>query len=87
MPNKIIKFIMKDYKKKLINKENLNMLIFILFIFFIDRLKKIIILDKFSEYNYFVNDYLNLSLIWNTGIGFGIFCSSVNNFYHLISFM
>ena len=87
MPNKIIKFIMKDYKKKLINKENLNMLIFILFIFFIDRFSKIIILDKFSEYNYFVNDYLNLNLIWNTGIGFGIFSSVDNFFYHLITFI
>ena len=78
---------MNDYKKKLINNENLNLSILILSIFFIDRISKIIILDKFSEYNYFINDYLNLSLIWNTGIGFGIFSSVNNFFYHLISFV
>lgn len=78
---------MYDYKKKLINKENLNLLILILSIFFIDRISKIIILNKFNEYNYFINDYLNLNLIWNTGIGFGIFSSTNDFIYHLITFI
>lgn len=78
---------MYDYKKKLINKENLNLLILILSIFFIDRISKIIILNKFNQYNYFINDYLNLNLIWNTGIGFGIFSSTNDFIYHLITFI
>ena len=78
---------MYDYKKKLINKENLNLSILILSIFFIDRISKIIILNKFNQYNYFINDYLNLNLIWNTGIGFGIFSSTNNFIYHLITFI
>lgn len=78
---------MYDYKKKLINKENLNLSILILSIFFIDRISKIIILNKFNEYNYFINDYLNLNLIWNTGIGFGIFSSTNDFIYHLITFI
>ena len=78
---------MYDYKKKLINKENLNLSILILSIFFIDRISKIIILNKFNQYNYFINDYLNLNLIWNTGIGFGIFSSTNNFIYHLVTFI
>jgi len=78
---------MYDYKKKLINKENLNLSILILSIFFIDRISKIIILNKFNQYNYFINDYLNLNLIWNTGIGFGIFSSTNDFIYHLITFI
>ena len=78
---------MHDYKKKLINKENLNLSILILSIFFIDRISKIIILNKFNQYNYFINDYLNLNLIWNTGIGFGIFSSTNDFIYHLITFI
>ena len=76
---------MNNYLKELIRKENLNLLIIIIFLFFIDRVSKNIILEKFNQYSYFVNDYLNLNLIWNTGIGFGIF-SSINNFsYHIIT--
>ena len=77
---------MLDYKK-IINKENLNSFILILSIFFIDRVSKIIILNKFSEYSYFINDYLNLNLIWNTGIGFGILSSTNDLIYHLITFI
>ena len=77
---------MLDYKK-IINKENLNSFILILSIFFIDRVSKIIILNKFSEYSYFINDYLNFNLIWNTGIGFGIFSSTNDLIYHLITFI
>ena len=77
---------MHDYRKKIINKENLNLTILILSIFFIDRISKIIILDKFNEYSYFINDYLNLNLIWNTGIGFGIFSSTNDFIYHSITF-
>ena len=77
---------MLDYKK-ITNKENLNSFILILSIFFIDRVSKIIILNKFSEYSYFINDYLNLNLIWNTGIGFGILSSTNDLIYHLITFI
>ena len=77
---------MLDYKK-IINKENLNSFILILSIFFIDRVSKIIILNEFSGYSYFINDYLNLNLIWNTGIGFGILSSTNDLIYHLITFI
>ena len=77
---------MEEYRK-IFNKRNLILSFLILFIFFIDRISKIFILDKFNDYSYFINDYLNFNLIWNTGIGFGIFSSVNNFFYHLISFV
>ena len=77
---------MEEYKK-IFNKRNLILSFLILFIFFIDRISKIFILDKFNDYSYFINDYLNFNLIWNTGIGFGIFSSTNDFIYHLITFI
>ena len=77
---------MEEYRK-IFNKRNLILSFLILFIFFIDRISKIFILDKFNDYSYFINDYLNFNLIWNTGIGFGIFSSTNDFIYHLITFI
>ena len=32
-------------------------------------------------------NYLNFDLIWNTGIGFGLFSQNANLYYHLISLL
>ena len=55
--------------------------------FFLDRFSKINILNNFSENSFFINDYLNIDLIWNTGIGFGILSTQTNFFYNLITFL
>ena len=62
---------LKEIKNKIVTKNNLYCLIFILIIFFLDRYTKLLILDNFSENTYYLNDYINLDLIWNIGIGFG----------------
>ena len=36
---------------------------------------------------YSVNDFLNFDLVWNTGIGFGLFSVEANITYHLISLL
>ena len=70
---------------KIINKENFYFLAIILFIFGLDRYSKIEIINNFSDTSVYLNDFLNLNLIWNTGIGFGIL-SSINNFsYHILT--
>ena len=46
----------------------------------------ILIINKFNQSSYYVNDFINLDLIWNTGIGFGIFSTDSNLLYNLISF-
>ena len=52
-------------------KENIYSFILIFTIFFLDRISKIKIVNEFNENTFFVNDFININLIWNTGIGFG----------------
>ncbi len=70
---------------KIFQRKNFLPLFLIIFTFSLDRFSKIKILEKFSENIYYVNDYVNFNLIWNTGIGFGLFSSSNLTFYNLIT--
>ena len=75
------------------NNINKNFFInfFIIFsIFCIDRLSKIYVIN-FHEKNYgsdlYNSKFLNISLIWNEGIAFGLFSFSDKFFYHILSFL
>lgn len=59
--------------------------IFILLLFFLDRFSKHFIVNNFSEQKYYVNDFLNIDLIWNTGIGFGLLSFNDPIYYELIT--
>ena len=50
-----------------------------------DRYSKIQIINNFNGNSFYINDYLNFDLIWNTGIGFGLLSSDSNMYYNLIS--
>jgi len=77
-----------DQKKKLIlNKENIYVLFFIILIFTFDRFSKIEIINNFNENTYFINDFINFDLIWNTGIGFGLLSFNSALIYNLISIL
>ena len=76
---------LKEIKNKIATKNNLYCLIVILIIFFLDRYTKLLILDNFSENTYYLNDYINLDLIWNIGIGFGFFSTDSSILYNFIS--
>ena len=76
---------LKEIKNKIVTKNNLYCLIVILIIFFLDRYTKIFILDNFADNTYYLNDYINLDLIWNIGIGFGFFSTDSNILYNFIS--
>ncbi len=78
---------LKEIKNKIIKKENFYFLAIILFIFGIDRLSKIEIIKNFSDGSVYLNDFLNLDLVWNTGIGFGLLSSNSTIFYHSISLL
>ena len=72
--------------------EKLNKLIigfiFLFICFAIDRFSKIYILNILSndgQVDLYVNQYLNIYLIWNTGIGFGLFSSENNITYNVIT--
>ena len=72
--------------------EKLNKLligfIFLFVCFALDRLSKIYILNILNNeglVDFYVNQYLNIYLVWNTGIGFGLFSSENNLFYNLVT--
>ena len=72
---------LKEFKK-----DNLIYFIIIIFVFTLDRISKIkIIENQIDENQLYINDYLNLDLVWNTGIGFGLFSSNSNFFYNSIT--
>ena len=62
----------------------------VIILFLIDRVSKIYILN-FAEVNgvvnIYVNQFINLILVWNTGIGFGLLSFDGSIFYHTISFL
>ena len=69
-------------------KQNFIFLIFISIFFLIDRYSKNEILNILQNEKYlFINDFLNLNLVFNTGIGFGLFSLESGFLYHLISFL
>tara|TARA_Y100001958_G_C21221869_1_gene547229 strand:- start:618 stop:1118 length:501 start_codon:yes stop_codon:yes gene_type:complete len=60
----------------------------IFFVFFLDRVSKILILNLVEldgNLNIYINSFLNLVLVWNDGIGFGLFSSESSLFYNLFT--
>ena len=78
---------LKDIKKNLFKKENIYFFVLILLIFFLDRYSKNFILNNFSETRFYINDYLNFDLTWNTGIGFGLLSSDLEIIYNSLTFL
>ena len=74
-------------KNSFLKKENIYSFLLIFIIFFLDRISKIKIINDFKESTFFVNDFINIELIWNTGIGFGILSSDNALVYNLITFL
>jgi len=73
--DQIIKFLMKK-------------IIIILTIFFLDRVSKIYLTnlqDSGTDIDFYINSILNIYLVWNTGIGFGLISLESNVFYHILT--
>ena len=80
--------ISKNLKNKIFSKQTIVSLISIFSVFILDRVTKdIVIKSQLNNQSLFVNDYLNFELVWNTGIGFGLFSQNANIYYHLISLL
>ena len=80
-------FIDKEKFNNFFKKENIFFLFLILIIFFLDRLSKDTIINNFNEHVLFVNNYVNIDLVWNNGIGFGLLSSDSPIFYNLITLL
>ncbi len=84
----ITKSLLKLDLFKIISKHNVICVIIIAGLFTIDRFfKNKIINNQLNTNSIFINDYLNFDLVWNRGIGFGIFALEANIYYHLISLL
>ena len=76
---------LKKIKNYLFIRENIFYLIIIGTIFFLDRVSKLSVINNYNNNTYFINDFINLDLIWNTGIGFGILSTDSTLLYNLVS--
>jgi signal peptidase II len=65
-------------------------IILLVIIFFLDRITKILILNIVEEtgkLDIYVNSFLNLYLVWNKGIGFGLLSFDQKSTYNVISLL
>ena len=72
----------------MINKKKIYLFVIIIIFFLIDRVSKILILKSFlnnSLSEIYINSFLNLFLVWNSGIGFGLLQIEPNIFYSTVS--
>jgi len=75
--------------KKYLNKILLSFFI-VIFIFAFDRISKLYVLNLVvtdQVINIYINQFLDFHLIWNTGIGFGLFSSGSDFYYNFITFI
>ena len=76
--------------EKILRKSFIINLLLVITIFLIDRLSKIyvIFLDKkYLGSEIFYSKYLNINLIWNEGIAFGLFSSNNQNNYNILTIL
>ena len=69
-------------------KKNLVDFSIIIFIFLIDRVSKLLIINSAvgsEEYSINVTSFLNLTLIWNEGVAFGLFSFGEKLYYNLLT--
>ena len=63
---------------------------FVLFLFLIDRASKLYILsvlESTGNVDININSYINLILVWNTGIGFGLLSFNQAEIYNLLTIL
>ena len=62
----------------------------VILIFLIDRISKTYVINLFEDLNnhqIFITSFLNIYLIWNEGIAFGLFSSDSKNIYNFITIL
>ena len=75
----------KEKKNSFLKKENVFIFLIILFCVLLDRYTKNEVIINFSENVFFINNFINIDLIWNTGIGFGFLSTESSLIYNLVS--
>ena len=70
------------------SKKNFINFLIIFFIFFLDRISKIIVIylaDKDNNSELFLSKFLNIQLIWNDGIAFGLLSLNKDKSYDILT--
>ena len=71
-----------------INKKIIIYFLITLLIFTLDRISKIYIIniaETYGEVDIYLNQFINIILVWNTGIGFGLLSFEKQFIYNLIT--
>ena len=71
-------------------KKTIWSLLFIITIFLFDRITKILVInsaEEIGEVNISLTSFLNINLIWNEGIAFGLFSFDEKIYYNLLTFL
>ena len=71
-------------------KKNLKSFFIIFILFFVDRISKILIINKTSQNNQneiFFSKFINIELVWNKGIAFGLLSFEKIALYHFVTFI
>ena len=70
----------------LFKKKNLFYFFLVILFFALDRITKVkIIENQLNNNQVYINDFINLELIWNTGIGFGLLSYNTSFIYNSIT--
>ena len=62
----------------------------VLIVFLADRISKLYILsvlENLGDVDIYINSYINLILVWNTGVGFGLLSFDKSTIYNLITIL
>ena len=73
---------------KFLNKKIFFYFLITLLIFTLDRISKIYIIniaETYGEVDIYLNQFINIILVWNTGIGFGLLSFEKQFIYNLIT--
>ena len=79
---------MKDQIVNRMLKKHLIDFSIIIFIFLIDRVSKLLIINSpetYEQYGISITSFLNFNLIWNEGIAFGLFSFNEKIYYNLLT--
>ena len=77
---------MSDY----LNKKSIINLFTVIVIFSLDRISKFYVIsrsEKNLSYNLFESKFLNINLVWNEGIAFGLLTFDKNHLYNLLTIL
>ena len=76
--------------KKILGKSFIINLLLVFSIFLLDRISKIYVINldkKFLGSEIFSSKFLNINLIWNEGIAFGLLSFNESYFYDILTFL